>query len=195
MQEPQKSLVQAFLDGGWLVPLIGAAGMIARILSSKESITAQLLCKRIPAAAISSGIAWYILEQTNFGRRLYAIGGNREASYLAGIKVVKLRMLAFALTGLGAAIAGLMYASRVASANPTQGAGLMLDAIAAVFLGMTMSKQSEPRVIFTLIGVLVLGVLDNGMTQMRVDSYVREILVGLIVIAAVAVSSISKANR
>ena len=58
-----------------------------------------------------------------------------------------------------------------------------------------MSKQSEPRVIFTLIGVLVLGVLDNGMTQMRVDSYVREILVGLIVIAAVAVSSISKANR
>ena len=135
------------------------------------------------------------MEQTNFGRRLYAIGGNREAAYLAGIKVVKLRMFAFALTGLGAAIAGLMYASRVASANPTQGAGLMLDAIAAVFLGMTMSKQSEPRVILTLVGVFVLGVLDNGMTQMRVDSYVREILVGLIVITAVAVSSISKANR
>ena len=154
---------------------------------------------KIPMLTITAGfvifICWYILEQTNFGRRLYAIGGNREASYLAGIKVVKLRMFAFALTGLGAAIAGLMYASRVASANPTQGAGLMLDAIAAVFLGMTMSKQSEPRVIFTLIGVLVLGVLDNGMTQMRVDSYVREILVGLIVIAAVAVSSISKANR
>ena len=153
----------------------------------------------IPMLTITAGfvifICWYILEQTNFGRRLYAIGGNREASYLAGIKVVKLRMFAFALTGLGAAIAGLMYASRVASANPTQGAGLMLDAIAAVFLGMTMSKQSEPRVIFTLIGVLVFGVLDNGMTQMRVDSYVREILVGLIVIAAVAVSSISKANR
>ena len=154
---------------------------------------------KIPMLTITAGfvifICWYILEQTNFGRRLYAIGGNREASYLAGIKVVKLRMFAFALTGLGAAIAGLMYASRVASANPTQGAGLMLDAIAAVFLGMTMSKQSEPRVIFTLVGVLVLGVLDNGMTQMRVDSYVREILVGLIVIAAVAVSSISKANR
>ena len=154
---------------------------------------------KIPMLTITAGfvifICWYILEQTNFGRRLYAIGGNREASYLAGIKVVKLRMFAFALTGLGAAVAGLMYASRVASANPTQGAGLMLDAIAAVFLGMTMSKQSEPRVIFTLVGVLVLGVLDNGMTQMRVDSYVREILVGLIVIAAVAVSSISKANR
>jgi len=86
----------------------------------------------------------------------------------------------------------LMYASRVASANPTQGAGLMLDAIAAVFLGMTMSKQGEPRVIFTLIGVLTLGILDNGLTQLQVDSYVREILVGAIVILAVAIASFSK---
>ena len=73
MQEPQKSLVQAFLDGGWLVPLIGAAGMIARILSSKESITVELLCKRIPAAAISSGIAWYILEQTDISSLYKAV--------------------------------------------------------------------------------------------------------------------------
>jgi hypothetical protein len=64
MQEPQKSLIQAFIEGGWLVPLIGASGMIARILSSHERITAGLLFKRIPAAAISSAIAWYILEQT-----------------------------------------------------------------------------------------------------------------------------------
>jgi len=137
-------------------------------------------------------VCWCILEHTNFGRRLYAIGGNKEASYLAGIKVVQLRLIAFSLTGLGAAGAGLMYASRVASANPTQGSGLMLDAIAAVFLGMTMSRQGEPKVIFTLVGVLILGVLDNGMTQLRVDSYVREIFVGLIVLAAVAIASLSK---
>lgn len=137
-------------------------------------------------------VCWCILEHTNFGRRLYAIGGNKEASHLAGIKVVQLRLIAFSLTGLGAAGAGLMYASRVASANPTQGSGLMLDAIAAVFLGMTMSRHGEPKVIFTLVGVLILGVLDNGMTQLRVDSYVREILVGLIVLAAVAIASLSK---
>ena len=140
-------------------------------------------------------MCWYILEHTNYGRKLYAIGGNREASYLAGVRVVRLRMLAFALTGLGAAVASLMYASRVASANPTQGSGLMLDAIATVFLGMTMSRQGEPRVIFTLVGVTILGVLDNGMTQLRVDSYIREILVGLIVISAVAISSMSKNTR
>ena len=137
-------------------------------------------------------VCWCILEHTNFGRRLYAIGGNKEASHLAGIKVVQLRLIAFSLTGLGAAGAGQMYASRVASANPTQGSGLMLDAIAAVFLGMTMSRHGEPKVIFTLVGVLILGVLDNGMTQLRVDSYVREILVGLIVLAAVAIASLSK---
>jgi ribose transport system permease protein len=139
-------------------------------------------------------VCWFILEQTNFGRRLYAIGGNREAAHLAGIRVKRLRLMAFALTGLGAAGAGLMYAARVASANPTQGSGLMLDAIAAVFLGMTMSRQGEPRVLYTLVGVLMLGVLDNGLTQLRVDSYVREILVGLIVISAVAIAAFSKRN-
>ncbi len=151
---------------------------------------------KIPFLTITAGLvilaSWFVLEQTNFGRRLYAIGGNKEAAHLAGIKVKRLRLIAFGLTGLGAAGAGLMYAARVASANPTQGSGLMLDAIAAVFLGMTMSRQGEPRVIYTLIGVLVLGILDNGLTQMQVDSYIREILVGLIVISAVAVASISK---
>ncbi|MFM2279660.1 MAG: hypothetical protein RLZZ444_1891, partial [Pseudomonadota bacterium] len=108
------------------------------------------------------------------------------------VKVKLVRFSAFGLTGLGAALAGLMYASRVASANPTQGSGLMLDAIAAVFLGMTMSEEGEPHVTATFFGVLILGVLDNGLTQMSVDSYVREILIGSIIVAAVASSSISK---
>ncbi|WP_291742477.1 ABC transporter permease [Bauldia sp.] len=140
-------------------------------------------------------LVWVLLEQTTFGRRLYAIGGNREAARLAGVRVRRLRLIAFALTGFGAAAAGLMYASRVASANPTQGSGLMLNAIAAVFLGMTMSEEGEPRVHATLIGVLILGVLDNGLTQMSVDSYVRDILVGVIIIAAVASSSLWKRFR
>lgn len=150
---------------------------------------------KIPYLSVTAALVilacWFLLEQTTFGRRLYAIGGNRNAAHLAGIKVKRLRLLAFGLTGLGAAGAGLMYAARVASANPVQGSGLMLDAIAAVFLGMTMSRQGEPRVVFTLIGVLMLGILDNGLTQLKVDSYVREILVGFIVIAAVAVASLS----
>lgn len=146
------------------------------------------------AAVAVLAVVWLVLEHTSFGRRLYAIGGNRVAAELAGIDTRRLRLVAFALTGLGAAVAGLMYASRVASANPTQGAGLMLDAIAAVFLGMTMGRQGEPRVAATLVGVLVLGILDNGLTQLAVDSYVREILIGAIVVAAVALSSVGRAR-
>lgn len=154
---------------------------------------------KLPALTLTAALVifacWFLLEKTVFGRRLYAIGGNREAARLAGINVTRLRMLAFGLTGLGAAGAGLMYAARVASANPTQGSGLMLDAIAAVFLGMTMSRQGEPRVIYTLVGVLLLGILDNGLTQLQVNSYVREILVGLIVIGAVAMATLSGKRR
>ena len=146
-------------------------------------------------ALVVLALIWVVLEQTTFGRRLYAIGGNREAARLSGVRVKSLRLIAFALTGLGAAVAGLMYASRVASANPTQGSGLMLTAIAAVFLGMTMSEEGEPRVHATLVGVLILGALDNGLTQMSVDSYVRDILVGAIILAAVASSSLWKRLR
>jgi ribose transport system permease protein len=140
-------------------------------------------------------LVYVLLEQTTFGRRLYAIGGNIEAAHLSGVPVRWLKLTAFALTGLAAAGAGLMYASRVASANPTQGSGLMLNAIAAVFLGMTMSSTGEPRILATVIGVLILGVLDNGLTQLSVDSYVRQILVGTIIVLAVALSSVTKSKR
>ena len=133
--------------------------------------------------------AWVLLERTVVGRRLTAIGSNREAAHQVGIRVAALRTFAFALAGLAAAGAGLMYAARVASANPVQGSGLMLDAIAAVFLGMTLSRDGRARVPGTILGVLLLGLLDNGLTQMRVDSYVREMLVGAVIIAAVASSA------
>jgi ribose transport system permease protein len=137
-------------------------------------------------------VVWLVLEQTSYGRRLYALGGNMEAARLAGVKVTRLRLTAFLFTGAGAALAGLMYASRVASANPTQGDGLMLTAIAAVFLGMTMTRGGQPRVLATLAGVVVLGVMDNGLTQLNVDSYVREVLVGAIILAAVSISAIGR---
>ncbi len=143
-------------------------------------------------AALALFITWFTLEKLVFGRHVYAMGGNAEAARLAGVRVRRTRIAAFCITGLGAAIAGLMYAARVASANPTQGSGLMLDAIAAVFLGMTIGRHGQPRVLYTLMGVLIIGILSNGLTQLSVDSYVRDILVGTIIIAAVAAGSIIK---
>ncbi len=146
-------------------------------------------------AALALFVTWFTLEKLVFGRHVYAMGGNAEAARLAGVDVRRTRLAAFCITGIGAAIAGLMYASRVASANPTQGSGLMLDAIAAVFLGMTVGRHGEPRVHYTLVGVLIIGILSNGLTQLSVDSYVRDILVGTIIIAAVAAGSYVKLKQ
>lgn len=137
-------------------------------------------------------VVWVVLEQTVFGRRLYAIGGNMEASRLSGVRVRLLRLLAFVVSGLGAALAGIMLTSRLASANPKQGDVLMLSAIASVFLGMTMSEEGEPHVLGTLLGVLILGVLANGLTQIKVDSYIQQILTGIIIVLAVSISSLSR---
>jgi len=144
------------------------------------------------AALAVLALVWTVLERRRFGRWLYATGDSVEAARLAGIPVRRMRLAAFACTGLGAAAAGLMYATRVASANPTQGADLMLTSIAAVFLGQTMTADGTPRVLATLGGVIVLGVLDNGLTQLRVDAYVREVLVGGIIIAAVGASRLAR---
>jgi ribose transport system permease protein len=146
-------------------------------------------------AALCLAVVWFGLEKLAFGRHLYAMGGTAEAARLAGVRIHKLRLMAFAFSGLGASIAGLMYVSRVASANPTQGAGLMLDAIAAVFLGMTISRHGEPRVLNTLLGVLILGILNNGLTQLSIDSYIRDVLVGTLIIVAVTASSLDKLKR
>lgn len=140
-------------------------------------------------------VVWFVLEQTVFGRRLYALGGNMEAARLAGVRVRLLRLLAFVITGFGAALAGTMLTSQLATANPTLGDNLMLNAIAAVFLGRTMSQEGEPHVLGTLVGVLLIGVLANGFTQIGVDTYIQRILTGVIIIASVSLSSFSRRGR
>jgi len=162
-----------------------AFGAFARGGIPIEALGITLPALTLVAAAVAL-LCWLMLERFRTGRHLYVIGDNTAAATLAGIPVRRLRLLAFGVTGLGAATAGLMLASRVASANPIQGSGLMLDAIAAVFLGMTLRDEATPHVLPTLTGVALLGVIDNALTQLSVDSYVREMLVGAIVIAAVS---------
>ena len=137
-------------------------------------------------------IAWLLMEQTVFGRQLYAIGGNSQASYLAGIPVQRLRLIAFMLSGLGAALAGIILTSRLFSAHPQAGNPFMLNAAAAVFLGATAFREGEPHVLGTLLGVLIMGVLGNGMNILGINSYIQSILTGMIIIFAVLLSSLSR---
>lgn len=140
-------------------------------------------------------VVWFILEQTTLGRRFYAIGGNAEASFLAGIPVRRLRFVAFVCSGLGAALAGIVLTSRLFSAHPTAGEPLMLNSIAAVFLGMTMFREGEAHVPGTLFGVLILGVLSNGLNILQVNSYIQNVLTGLIIVLAVLVSGLARRRR
>lgn len=137
-------------------------------------------------------IAWFLLEQTTLGRRLYAIGGNPEAAFLAGINVRLLRLIAFVCSGMGAALAGIVLTSRLFSAHPTAGEPFMLNSIAAVFLGMTMFREGEAHVPGALFGVLMLGVLSNGLNILQVNSYLQIVLTGVIIILAVLVSGLAR---
>jgi ribose transport system permease protein len=179
------------LSGAAIPDAFGLFPRQGPVLWTDGTRTVRFPSLTIIALAVTA-LVWLVMEQTGYGRRLYAIGGNPEAARLAGVRVRWLRWSAFLFTGAGAAIAGLMYAARVESANPTQGDGLMLTAIAAVFLGMTLTEDGQPRVLASLGGVVILGALDNGLTQMSIDSYVREVLVGLIILVAVLAGAVTR---
>ena len=136
-------------------------------------------------------IGWILLEHTVFGRRLYSIGGNQLASFLAGINVKKTRLIAFLISGFGAAFAGVMLTSRLASAHPLSGSPFMLNSIAAVFLGATTFREGEPNIPGTILGVIFLSVMGNGLNLLRVDSYIQQILTGLIIVLAVLLSGLT----
>ncbi|HUR60332.1 MAG TPA: ABC transporter permease, partial [Opitutaceae bacterium] len=115
------------------------------------------------------------------GRALYAIGGNAEAARLSGVPVRRYTVLAYTLSGLTAALAGVVLSSRLMSGQPNAGVGFELDAIAAVVLGGTAIAGGRGSIAGTLIGAMLLGVLNNGLNLMNVSPYTQKILKGAII--------------
>lgn len=115
-------------------------------------------------------IAALIINRTQLGRHIYAVGGNAQAAKFSGINVQKVKFLVYTYTGIMAGIAGLVVASRLYSGQPTAGDGAEMDAIAAVVVGGTSMSGGSGRLGGTLIGVLIIGVLNNGLNLMGVDS-------------------------
>lgn len=158
--------------------------------------SAGLLPIPVLVLAAVAAATYILLTQTTIGRRWYGIGGNREAMRLSGVNVNSVRFAAFVVSGVGAALAGLVLTSRLASAHPTAGHPLMLTSIAAVFLGMTMFKDGQPNVQGTVVGVLIVGVLNNGLNILQVNSYIQQVLTGLIIVVAVSASGLaSRSSR
>ncbi|WP_186431604.1 ABC transporter permease [Clostridium sp. BSD9I1] len=137
-------------------------------------------------------IAWYILTQTRYGRYVYALGGNEDSARLSGINTDKVKTLVYVISGITAALAGVIVTSRVGSASPNAGSGFELDAIAAVVLGGTSLSGGEGSITGTLIGAMIIGVLNNGLNLMNVSPYYQSIVKGAVILFAILLDKRSK---
>lgn len=142
-------------------------------------------------------IAAFMINRTQLGRHIYAVGGNAQAAKFSGINVQKVKFIVYTYTGIMSGIAGLVVASRLYSGQPTAGDGAEMDAIAAVVVGGTSMSGGSGRLGGTLIGVLIIGVLNNGLNLMGVDSNWQYIVKGFVILLAVYVDFIrnKKAGR
>lgn len=126
-----------------------------------------------------------ILYKTKLGRYIYAVGGNEEAARVSGVNVTKVKFLTFILNGLLCGIAGIVLAARITSGQPAAASGYELDAIAAVIIGGASLSGGAGKVSGTIIGALIIGVLNNGLVLLAVSSYYQQIVQGVIIAIAV----------
>jgi ribose transport system permease protein len=131
------------------------------------------------------GIFAYFLTHTTFGKRIYAIGGNEKAARLSGVKVENNLVYIYMISGILAALAGVILTSRINSAVPTAGDGYELTAIAAAVIGGTSLAGGKGKATGTLVGILIIAVITNGLNLIGVSSYLQQIITGLIILGAV----------
>jgi len=132
----------------------------------------------------------FVLDYTEAGRRMAAIGGNREAARLTGVPMISTTVLGFGACTLFAGVVGLLLTARLGSAQPTGGNGFLLQAYAAAFLGMTAFRGGDANALGTLLGAVIITVVANGLTVLGVHNYLQDILTGMIILAAVLVRNL-----
>ena len=145
-------------------------------------------------AAIIVVLAWFLCSRTVFGKQLYAVGGSERAARLTGIRVERVKVLVYLLGGILAAVAGLIVTARLDSAQPNAGMGYELDAIAAVVIGGTSLSGGRGTMGGTVLGCLIIGVLNNGLFLMDVSPFWQQVVKGVVILAAVAMDRSSRAN-
>lgn len=135
--------------------------------------------------ALVFAVAHFVLTRTRFGRHVYAVGGNPHAAKVSGLPVRRIRFAVYAISGALAGIAGMVLAARTGSALPQAGVAYELDAIAAVVIGGTSLVGGVGRVTGTVIGALLIGVMNNGLDLLGVESYYQQVIKGALIVAAV----------
>ena len=135
--------------------------------------------------AVTFLVFWFVLRYTTFGRYVYAVGGNEKSAKTSGINTRFIIFAAYAISGFLSALAGMILAARTTSALPQAGVAYELDAIAAVVIGGTSLSGGVGTLTGTLIGALIIGVINNGLDMLGVSSYYQQVIKGTIIVAAV----------
>ena len=130
-------------------------------------------------------LSWFVLARTRFGRYVYAVGGNARAAKTSGINVVRVRVAVYVISGGLAGLAGMLLAARTGSALTQAGIGYELDAIAAVVIGGVSLSGGIGRMTGALIGALIIGVMNNGLDLMGIESYYQQVVKGMLIVGAV----------
>jgi ribose transport system permease protein len=136
----------------------------------------------------------FVMRRTRFGRHLYAVGGNERAAMLSGLNVNRVKLMVYTLGGGLAGIAGLISAGRINTADPKVGIGYELDSIAAVVIGGTSLSGGRGSILGTVLGCLIIGVLNNGLGLIGVSSDWQQLIQGVVIIAAVAIDQAGRRN-
>ena len=171
-------------------------GMPVANLSKEFRYIGQGMVAGIPVPviilAVTFFIFWFILRYTTFGRYVYAVGGNERSAKTSGISTRWVVFAVYAISGLLSALAGQILAARTTSALPQAGIAYELDAIAAVVIGGTSLSGGVGTLSGTLIGALIIGVINNGLDLMGVSSYYQQVIKGTIIVAAVLLDASRK---
>ena len=130
-------------------------------------------------------VAYFVLNHTTYGRKIYATGSNAKCANLVGVNTKQIKMSVYAISGFLSALAGLMMISRVDSAQPTLGQSYEMDAIAAVALGGTSMSGGRGKITGTIAGVLIIAVLNNGLNILGVTSYYQDVIKAIVILVAV----------
>jgi ribose transport system permease protein len=134
-------------------------------------------------------IMHYILNNTPFGRHIYSIGGNEEAAYLSGVNTKNVKAAAYAISGLLASVVGIIMTSRLSSAQPLAGQSYEMDAIAAAVIGGTSLRGGQGKVVFSIVGALIIGMLNNILTLLDVSTYYQTVIKGIVILIAVMIDA------
>lgn len=137
-------------------------------------------------------VVYVVANHMSFGKRLYAVGGNPTASRYSGIHVVRVHLLGFVISGVLASLTGVLLTARLSSGQPRAGEGLLLSAFAACFLGATAFRAGRFNILGTFVGVLFIGVLNNGLVILGVPFYLQYVIQGAILILAIAASGLAR---